>query len=62
MQQAYLLCVCGVVERVVGREQQTAHTKSTERATAKGVCLSTDYRSIDTIHLYTIHYTCTAFK
>ena len=28
---------------MVGREQQTAHTKSTERATAKGMCISTDY-------------------
>ena len=29
---------------MVGREQQTAHTKSTERATAKGMCISTDYK------------------
>ena len=48
MQQAaaaslLMMCVCGMVERMVGREQQTAHTKSTERATAKGMCISTDY-------------------
>ena len=32
-----------MVERVMGRKQQTAHTKSTARATAKGMCTSTDY-------------------
>jgi hypothetical protein len=36
-------CVCDVVERVVSIEQQTAHIESTERATAKGMCISTDY-------------------
>ena len=43
-QAASLLMMCvWLVERVVGREEQTAHTKSTERATAKGMCISTDY-------------------
>ena len=39
----YYMCVCDVVERVVSIEQQTAHTKSIEQATAKGMCISTDY-------------------
>ena len=31
---------------MVGVEQQTAHIKSTERATAKGMCISTDYTRV----------------
>ena len=48
------MCVYGMVERVVGVEQQTAHTKSTERATAKGMCISTDYLAVATVTLLTV--------